>query len=282
MNEMEKAIQKLESSEPGPPVVAGFGTKDGFELLLRQAKWMASSSLVPKEFKNKPENVVIALEMANRMSASPFAVMQNIYIVHGKPGWSAQFITAAANSTGKFSPLRFRISEPGPEKTVTTTITEYDNGQKTTKNISEKIRDRVCVAWAVEKATGEKLESPPVSLEMAVLEGWYSKAGSKWKTMPELMLRYRAATFFGRLYAPEVLNGMRTVDEIRDIHTDEEEAVKLEIDQNANSEAIDIEPEPESVVEPKPESEPSPKPTNGASQSKTETSAPPQQRRPSF
>lgn len=173
------------------PVAAGFGTADSFELLQRQAKLLASSELVPKEFQGKLANCVIALEMANRIGASPMAVLQNLYIVHGKPSWSSQFIIAALNSTGEFSPLRFTITGEGEKMT--------------------------CVAWAIEKETGERLESPPVSIEMAKKEGWLTKSGSKWQTMPQLMLRYRAATFFGRLYAPQILMGMRTEEEARDI-----------------------------------------------------------------
>ncbi len=173
------------------PIAAGFGNADSFELLQRQAKLLASSELVPKEFQGKLANCVIALEMANRIGASPMAVLQNIYIVHGKPSWSSQFIIAALNATGRFSPLRFHITGEGDKK--------------------------VCVAWAIERDTDERLESPPVSIEMAKTEGWISRNGSKWKTMPDLMLRYRAATFFGRLYAPDVLMGMRTQEEAQDI-----------------------------------------------------------------
>jgi hypothetical protein len=56
---------------------------------------------------------------------------------------------------------------------------------------------------------------------MANAEGWVSKAGSKWKTMPELMMRYRAAAFFGRLYAPEITMGMHSVEEVVDIQHEE-------------------------------------------------------------
>jgi len=53
-------------------------------------------------------------------------------------------------------------------------------------------------------------------MDMAVAEGWFGKAGSKWQTMPEVMLRYRAASFFGKLYAPELLMGIQTAEEIHD------------------------------------------------------------------
>lgn len=162
-----------------------------FSHIQRVAKMFSSSSLIPDTFKGNIANCVIALEMAHRMGANPMAVMQNLYIVHGRPGWSAQFIIACLNQCGKFSPLRFRIIGDGDQKT--------------------------CTAWAKELETGETLEGPPVSIAMAKKEGWYGKTGSKWQTMEDLMLRYRAATFFGRLYAPDLLMGMQTVEEIADV-----------------------------------------------------------------
>lgn len=170
-----------------------------FKDAYRVAEVLAKSRLIPKEFQGNVTDCIIAMEMAQRIGAGVFAVMQSLYIVHGKPGWSATFIIGALNSCGRFAPLRFSITEP-EEKTV--------NGKK--------FADRVCIAWTIEKGTGERLEGPPASIEMAHREGWHDKNGSKWQTMPELMLRYRAATFFGRLYAPDILMGMRTAEELHD------------------------------------------------------------------
>ena len=171
----------------------GFGDSESFKHVQRVAKLITSSNLVPENFRGDANigNAVIALNMSNRMGADVMAVMQNIYIVHGKPSWSSQFIIACVNSCGRYSPLRFAVTGEGDDKT--------------------------CVAWAVERGSGERLEGPPVSIAMAKAEGWFTKNGSKWKTMPDLMLRYRAATFFGRLYAPELLMGMQTDHEVIDI-----------------------------------------------------------------
>lgn len=178
----------------------GFETSDAFAHLQRVARVFNNSTLVPVQFQGEPNygNVVIALNMATRLGADPMAVLQNLYVVHGKPGWSAQFVVACVNTCGRFTPLQFALTgTPGTD-------------------------DRTCIAWATNKAGGERLESPAVSIAIAKKEGWFSKSGSKWQTMPELMLRYRAATFFGRLYAPDVLLGMRTVDEIIDIGGNED------------------------------------------------------------
>lgn len=173
-------------------VMPGFNSSGSWELAQRIAKAFASSNLVPATYQGNLPNCLIALEMANRMGASPLMVMQNLYIVHGNPGWSSKFLIACFNQCGRFSSLRYEF--------------DRDKAGKPT----------ACRAWAVEKATNERLVGATVSIEMAAAEGWSTKSGSKWKTMGEQMLMYRAAAFFVRTYAPEISMGLRTDDEIID------------------------------------------------------------------
>lgn len=163
---------------------------ENFETSQRAAAAFAASSLVPRQFQNTA-NAMICLDMANRLRCSPLMVAQCLYIVQGKPSWSAQFVIAAINACGRFTPLRFVMSGEGAE--------------------------RQCHCESTDIATREILAGPVVSMQMAKAEGWVDKTGSKWRTMPELMLRYRAGTFFGRLYAPDVLLGLYTQDEQLDI-----------------------------------------------------------------
>lgn len=190
-----EARNALKSAENAPGVVSAFSGLEAFANAQRMAKVLSASSLVPREYQGEDglANAVIALEMAQRIGASPLAVMQNLYIVHGKPGWSAQFIIASLNSCGRYSPLRFAMAR------------------------DEKGLALGCTAQAIELATGEVLEGPQITMDMAADEGWLQKNGSKWKTMPELMLRYRAASFFGKLYAPDILMGMQSAEELHDI-----------------------------------------------------------------
>jgi hypothetical protein len=170
-------------------VMPGFNSNSSWELAQRIGKAFAASTLVPEQYRNNLANCIVALEMANRMGASPLMVMQNLYIVHGNPGWSSKFLIASFNQCGRFSSLRY-----------------------------EWTKDRTgCRAWAIEKETGERIEGPQVTMAMAKDEGWSTKSGSKWKTMPELMLMYRSAAFLIRTYAPEISMGLRTDDEIIDM-----------------------------------------------------------------
>jgi hypothetical protein len=173
-------------------ITPGFGNLQSFELSQRAAKLLASSTLVPKEYQGNIPNCVIALNMASRMGADPLMVMQNLYIVHGRPGWSSQFLISTFNSCGRFTALRYEWS-----------------GEKGSD-------DYGCTAWCIEKLTGEKLEGSTVTMSIAKKEGWHDKSGSKWKTMPGQMLMYRAASWFIRAYAPELAMGMHTKEEIFD------------------------------------------------------------------
>ncbi len=211
---------------------------EAFELSQRIAKMLASSTLVPEQYRsvvkvkagkdnfgnmqyrdeenpNGLSNCIIALNMANRMGADPLMVMQNLYLIEGRPAWSSQFIMAAINSCGRFSALRFDLDDLG-ETEVEYQETVWENRQKKTVAKKVTVKNLTCVAWAIERETGERIESSKITMEMAVKEGWYGKNGSKWQTMPEQMLRYRAASFFGRVYAPELLMGLRSAEEEQD------------------------------------------------------------------
>lgn len=185
-------------------VMPGFASNASWELAQRIGKAFAASSLVPAQYQNNVANCIVALEMANRMGASPLMVMQNLYIVHGNPGWSSKFLIACFNQCGRFSSMRYEWT---PDKSG-------------------------CRAWAIEKETGERIDGPQVTMAMAQAEGWSTKSGSKWKTMPELMLMYRSAAFLIRTYAPEISMGLRTDDELIDMapaHVEPQKAKAAEI-----------------------------------------------------
>lgn len=195
-----KTASLAELRNPGVPesrmpvVRMGFGDLQGFELMQRAAKALAASTLVPAQFQGNLPNCIIALEMANRIGASPLMVVQNLYVVHGRPGWSAKFLIASFNQCGRFTSLRYAWQ-----------------GKQGTD-------DWGCRAWATEKATGEKIEGPLITIALAKREGWDSKSGSKWKTIPELMLTYRAAAWLVNTHAPEISMGLNTSEELGDVY----------------------------------------------------------------
>lgn len=201
------------------PIVPGYDSLKGFELLQRIANMFSQSSMVPDQYRGKVGDCVIAVEMAHRLGASPLMVMQNLYIVYGNPAWSSKFMIATFNQCGRFEPIRYR-----------------EVGKKGTDEWGMQ-------ALSADLRTGQTLEGPVVDIAMAKQEGWYQKKGSKWQTMPELMLRYRAAAFFIRTTAPEISMGLMTREEVEDEHQQQEKKVNIpadEIKANANKKTIDV------------------------------------------
>ena len=170
------------------------GTTNMFENnLLEQAKFLSNSTIVPVQYQRKPENCYIAIDMANRMGVPVMMVMQNLYIVQGKPSWSGTAIKSMLENSGKFEDLE----------------TVYV-GQPNTDNWGAFVTAKL-------KKNGKVLKGATVTIKTAKDEGWYNKSGSKWRTMPELMLTYRANAWFARQFAPELLMGLQSVEEVEDV-----------------------------------------------------------------
>lgn len=178
----------------GDGTIDAFASESNFAVAQRMGHALAASSLVPDTFRGNLPNVMIAMEIAARINASVFAVMQNMDVIHGRPSFRATFLIATVNASGRFTPLRFRF--------------EGDAGTD----------GYGCRAVAKDRESEEVCEGALITLALAKAEGWATKNGSKWKTMPEQMLMYRAAAFWQRVYAPELALGMSTSDEAEDIY----------------------------------------------------------------
>jgi len=259
------AMQTSAVAAPKSDAPMSLLTGSGFDQIQRVAKALSASTLVPvqyRAFTEKKEygrvigheangaglpNCIVALNMAQRMGADPLMVMQNLYVIEGRPSWSSQFIIAMLNSCGRFSPLRFDLSEPGKSEELTYSATFWKEGKKVTEQRKAKIKHQTCTAWVIEKETGDRLNGPTISMQMAIDEGWLTKNGSKWLTMPEVMLRYRAASMLGRLYAPELLMGLQSREEVEDFidaTPDGEGNYTVDVNDLRNRE-----PEPPSVID---------------------------------
>jgi hypothetical protein len=192
-----------------------------FDAAQRMAKALSSSTLVPEIYQGQQgfANSLIAMEIAGRMRMSPLLVMQNLHIVKGRPSWSSQFLIAKVNADGRFTPLRFVLDD-------------QDNPSW-------------CYAESQERTSGEILRGEKITLEMVKREGWYSKIDrhgketSKWQSFPGQMFRYRAASFWARVYCPEISLGLTTSEEAIDI-----EPVQVTVSEPQPPEILDDTPKP--------------------------------------
>lgn len=212
---------------------------------LNLASKLSKSDLLPQHFKGKPENVLLVLALAQSLDINPIMSLQQISVIGGKPCLQATLMISLLNNSGKITgPLRFRWE-----------------GQPAQPS-------RSCTAFATDAATGEIVESEPVSLAMAQAEGWTRNA--KYKSLPDTMLKWRAASFFVRTYYPEVVLGLHTSEELDDVQI----ATGAPKEGSARDRLAQIkanrEPQPAAVVPPvvdvesSPDSQEQEQPTDGA------------------
>ena len=210
MNENTELITQAEADQQKLQLPAATNLLQNPKLLnqiLKLSNIYSSSSMVPDSYRGKPDNCFVALELASRMDVSPVLVMQNLYIVQGKPSWAGQACKALIDGSGKFRESEYIMTG------------SFEDGS------------RGCYLQAINAKTGKLVKGTEITLKMARDEGWMNKNGSKWKTMPEQMLKYRAAAFFARTECPEVLMGFQTAEETEDVYgaTPKQEPEKVKI-----------------------------------------------------
>lgn len=173
--------------------------------LMEMSQMLSQSTIVPDTYRNRPENCFIALDMASRMGMSPLAIMQALFVIQGRPSWSGQAIASMIRAN------------------------------PTLKNVNlEYVGERGTASWgayvtAERVSDGRVLKGTTVTLGMAKAEGWLDKKGSKWLTMPEQMLAYRAYAFFGRVHVPELMMGLQTAEEVLDVQPIEDNSDLVEV-----------------------------------------------------
>lgn len=245
-----------------------FFDNEQFATMQRVSTMFANSELVPDMYKisdkNPKEkaiaNCMIAIECAQRIGASALMVMQNMVIIYGRPSWSSKFLIATVNTCGRYQQLKYKFENLGKIGKMDITEYQWQNNKKVPVKIPfdgtdlDNIR---CTAYTKELGSEELLESSEVTVKMAIQEGWYNKAGSKWPNMTKKMLIYRAASFWTNEYAPELSMGMKTAEEESDIQDisfeDITDRTKKTIVQNANKVSMTMDTPATANETPKPE-----------------------------
>ena len=155
----------------------------------KMATAVAKADIIPAQFRNNTANVFVAMDMANRLGVGMMEVMQNTFVVHGTPGFSAKYVIGMCNQRGPFKgPIHFDYTADKTNPSVT--------------------------AWAIVRETEQRVEFT-VDIAMAKAEGWTKNP--KYKTMTQAMLSYRSGVLLVRLYAPETMLGLQTKEELQDV-----------------------------------------------------------------
>ena len=175
-----------------------WASNESMQTAVRMAEYLAKAKIIPQQYQSNPGDCLIAIDLSNRMGVSPVTIMQNTQVIYGTLTWKGSACKALIDGCGKYRNSRYEFKgTPGKD----------DWGCRL---VAEDIRTKLTV-------TG-----PWVDIAMAKKDGWYSKKDrngnetSKWQSIPELMMRYRAASFFAKTECPEALMGFTTAEEVQD------------------------------------------------------------------
>jgi len=183
---------------------------------LQFSEMLANSSMVPKAYQGKANDVLVCIQWGYEMGLAPMQSLQNIAVINGKPSVYGDAMMALVQA----SP-------------VCEDVEEYFEGEGTPNPVA------VCVA----KRKGRKPVETRFSVEDAKRAGLWGKGGP-WTAYPKRMLQMRARGFALRDAFPDVLKGMISVEEAQDYP---DEAKPVPVDKPANP--LDLVAKPVEVVE---------------------------------
>lgn len=221
MDEQNKEQNALAVKEPtqNPNAVTMWNDAKLYNQSLAMAQTLSKSEIIPQSYKGKPADCLIAIDIANRLGLSPAIVMQNSQCVRGNFTWKGSACKAMIDGCGRYQKTRYvYVGEEGKDS--------YG-----------------CYLEAIDN-DGEIIKGVPVTIAMAKKEGWYNKDGSKWQTMSDLMLKYRAAAFFMRTECASIAMGFLTKEEVEDIYgkqtIDNQKASVVDmLDEEINGEVVE-------------------------------------------
>lgn len=166
-----------------------------FEQALTFSQYLADSDMVPKDFKGKPGNCLVAIQWGMEIGLKPLQAMQNIAVINGRPSlWGDAVIALARNSP----------------------MCEY---------IVETCTDTLATCKV--KRRGEPEQIRTFGMEDASKAGLKGKQGP-WAQYPKRMMQMRARAFAIRDVFPDVLKGLPVAEEVMDMPRNMGQAVEVQ------------------------------------------------------
>lgn len=182
-----------------------------FDETMRMATALSKSALVPKAFQGSPESCLVAIDLARRLNTPVMTLFPHLYVIDQKPAFSTQFLITLVNRSGLFNRLDW---ETGVDGEVEVTFCDWKGSQKETWKAT--VPNHYAIAKLTERRSGKTYASPRVDMAFADRNGWTSKPGSKWQTMPEVMAAYRSASILIKRICPELTMGMDCAEDMQD------------------------------------------------------------------
>ena len=187
------------------------------------AEELSISSLVPKQYQGKPQDILVAMQWGHEVGLAPMQALQNIAVINGKPSVYGDAALALVQASS-----------------ICEGIDEHIEGEGTPNPVA------VCIA----KRKGRNPVIARFSVEDAKRAGLWGKQGP-WQSYPKRMLAMRARGFALRDAFPDVLKGLITAEEAQDYPSEASNRPAKDITPPARKNPLDaIAPPSAPILEP--------------------------------
>jgi hypothetical protein len=177
-----------QAPRPQPIAIGKAGVQlQSLEDAFRFAKAVCLSGFAPKGME-KPESIVVAVQLGLELGLTPMAALQNIGVINGRPGIYGDAALALVRASGLCE--NYTQKEEGAGDTLTAVV--------------------------ISKRVGSDALETRFSVSDAKLAGLWGKGGP-WSQYPRRMLLFRARGFNLRDNFGDVLKGLRTTEELGDL-----------------------------------------------------------------
>ena len=212
MTEQALTVQ-TQNSSVAPRYISIFEDPDAFGKKMQIAEALSRTQFVPEAFRGRAEDCLVALDMAARLELNPLAVFPDLYVIDNRASFSSKFLIALVNRSGLFTRIEY---DEGVDGDAEVTFTDWGANKGEKKKTRGKLPNYYATASFTELASGRSFSSPRIDVRFAEKNGWVEKMGSKWRSMPELMVRYRSAAILIRTTCPELVMGLEWAEDLED------------------------------------------------------------------
>ncbi len=181
-----------------------------FDQLVTFSEMAAATDMVPKDYRGKPGNIMLAVQMGSELGLSPMQSINSIAVINGRPGVWGDGLIGLCRASPLCEDIVETIEGEGDERTARCVAKR--RGSAATSGAFSVADAKRAGLWQTEERVRRKDRQG----------NWFDTTNdSPWFRYPDRMLQNRARGFALRDAFPDILRGLKTVEELRDTPPDD-------------------------------------------------------------
>lgn len=183
------------------------------------ARELAKSTMVPRDYQNRPENILVAMQWGRELGLGTLQALQGIAVINGRPSVWGDAMMALVKGSGLCEYLEETIEGEGDQRTATCRTKRKGERKEAVRSFSVADAKKAGL-WQTEARVQRRRRDGNGTYE--------ADNDSPWYRYPDRMLQMRARGFLLRDVYSDALHGVISAEEARDMAPDEFAGTTLE------------------------------------------------------